>query len=110
MQAIAWRLSKVSLSADLFFRSSGDEFAFFTPNSGHESAFATANRIRDELKKPFDTESVAHQIGVSIGVAVMLSEDATVDKLLERADAAMYSAKDCKEQDAYAVVAWAPQL
>jgi len=110
LQAVAWRLSKASREGDIFFRSGGDEFAFFLPNSSEQAALATANRIKNQLQTSFDIEGAEHSIGASIGVSVMLSEDATVDKLLERADAAMYSAKKQKAQDPYVVLLWHPGL
>ena len=110
LQAVAWRLSRASREGDIFFRSGGDEFAFFLPNSSEKAALATANRIKNELQPSFSIEGAEHRIGASIGVSVMLSEEATVDKLLERADAAMYSAKERKEAEPYAVVLWRPDI
>ena len=106
LRAVAWRLSEVSREGDIFFRSGGDEFALFLPNSGREAALSAARRIARELDAPFIIEGVTHRVGASIGVATMLSEEAHVDTLLERADAAMYDAKRRKGEALSSVRLW----
>lgn len=106
LQSVAWRLSQVSRGGDVFFRSGGDEFALFLPNITHETALQTAERIARHLETPFDIDDQLHTIGASIGISVLDSRKATVDLLLEQADAAMYFAKERKGQERAPIYQW----
>ncbi|CAN5865954.1 hypothetical protein BH24DEI2_BH24DEI2_10690 [soil metagenome] len=110
LQGVAQRLSAVKREGDVFFRAGGDEFALFLPNAEKKAALATAERIAERLTAPFELDGAAHRIGVSIGVAVMLSEEASVEDLLSRADKAMYIAKARQDPQASTTVLWQPGL
>lgn len=110
LQEVARRLGAIRREGDIFFRAGGDEFALFLPNADKRAALATAERVADELAVAFELDGVAHTVGVSIGVAVMLSEEASVDDLLERADRAMYAAKARQGGVPNTVVLWKPDL
>lgn len=110
LKHVAWRLSSVSREQDIFFRSGGDEFALFLPETTQKSALATAQRIADALTKPLPIANQQFQIGASIGIAVMDAKDANLDTLLERADSAMYKAKEEKASKHVPVVVWSERL
>ena len=109
LQAIAWRLGSISRDGDIFFRSGGDEFALFLTKATDKTALRTAERIAAEFTRPFLIDTTQHHIGVSIGVIVMPSGEATVDRLLEWADRAMYDAKARKQQEPIAISYWSGQ-
>ncbi len=109
LRAVAGRLRRISRESDLFFRSSGDEFALFLPDSSEASALRVAERIAERLKEPLRVGEHAHPVGASIGVVVMASEEATLDELLERADRAMYVAKKRKGLERFPTVLWRPE-
>ncbi len=108
LQRVAERLGSVKREGDIFFRSGGDEFALFLPNA--KAALATAERVAAEFARPFELDGVAHTVGASIGVAVMLSEEADVEELLERADRAMYAAKARKDRGTNGIALWEAHL
>lgn len=110
LQGVAQRLRAVKREGDVFFRSGGDEFALFLPNADERAALTTAARVAEQLEHAFELDGARHKVGVSIGVATMLSEEASVDELLERADRAMYAAKSRKDGAANTVVLWQPDL
>lgn len=110
LQEVARRFGAIRREGDIFFRAGGDEFALFLPNADKRAALVTAERVADELAVTFELDGVAHTVGVSIGVAVMLSEEASVDDLLERADRAMYAAKARQGGVPNTVVLWKPDL
>ncbi len=106
LKQIAWRLSNVSREQDIFFRSGGDEFALFLPDASEDSAFATARRIAEALTNPIIIEDKIFEVGASIGIAVMAAGDASLDALLERADSAMYKAKERKKDERVPMQLW----
>ena len=110
LRGVAQRLGAVKRDGDIFFRSGGDEFALFLPNATSKAALATAERVAAELLEPFELDGQHHTVGVSIGVATMLSEEASVDDLLKRADKAMYAAKARQGGRRHTVVVWEPSL
>jgi diguanylate cyclase (GGDEF)-like protein len=77
-------------SADVIGRLGGEEFVVLLPETSVEVAHVVAERIRakaGELPGPLP-------ITVSIGVTTNLPIGDSVDAMMARADAAMYSAKD----------------
>ncbi|KQO00446.1 MULTISPECIES: GGDEF domain-containing protein [Stenotrophomonas] len=77
----------------LLGRYGGEEFVLLVPGAGMEQAMALAERLRAALEaSPLDRDGGAIVITTSIGVAVA---DATpgLERLLARADAALYRAK-----------------
>lgn len=76
--------------SDLLGRFGGEEFALVLPNTSREAALQVAERIRAACVPK------AGEVGctVSIGLTLGLPENDTLDKLLARADAALYQAKN----------------
>ncbi|MCE1191306.1 MAG: GGDEF domain-containing protein [Acidovorax sp.] len=76
--------------SDLLGRFGGEEFALVLPNTSREAALQVAERIRAACVPQ------AGEVGctVSIGLTLGQPENDTLDKLLARADAALYQAKN----------------
>ena len=77
-------------SADVIGRLGGEEFVVLLPETSVEVAHVVAERIRAKV----GSLSEPQQITVSIGVTTNLPIGDSVDALMARADAAMYSAKE----------------
>lgn len=77
-------------------RLGGEEFAVLLPDTSLRGGAALAEKIRQAVEaariRRAGREEVIGRVTVSIGVAVAHPED-TLDRLVERADAAMYEAK-----------------
>lgn len=91
-------------------RLSGDEFAFFLPADGLAVALCLAESIRQESEQLFlefrsGREAAAERVElrVSIGVASAPADAATATELMERADRALFRAK---ESGRNRVIAW----
>jgi len=95
--AVAARLRGVLRASDTLARLGGDEFAILMPRVMEEPAAAhLATRIRTALAVPLVLHDVPLDIRVSIGIAVYPDHGDQVDALLQRADIAMYVAKDTR--------------
>jgi diguanylate cyclase (GGDEF)-like protein/PAS domain S-box-containing protein len=79
---------------DVFGRIGGEEFAAVFPGCAPEMALQVAERLQREIQRlSFSHEDQTFSITVSQGVTSLLHEDASIDDLFARADAAMYQAK-----------------
>jgi diguanylate cyclase len=81
---------------DVAARLGGEEFAVLLPQTSLSGAAAVAEQIRGTVAqgricRPDGNESIG-QVTLSVGVAIAKADD-TLEALLERADAAMYTAK-----------------
>lgn len=89
-------LNKTIKGSDFAARYGGEEFAVILPNTGLEGAAVVADQIRNAIssKRLVDerTKKAYGVVTISIGVAQYDSADLASD-LLERADQALYSAK-----------------
>ena len=87
------RLHEALRDGDEVFRVGGDEFVVLLRNvDGVAEATAAATRLQANVHEPVAVNGRAFTVSASVGVAV--AEDGeTVDSLLSRADAAMYTAK-----------------
>jgi predicted signal transduction protein with EAL and GGDEF domain len=76
----------------------GDEFVVLIPEAAHvEELRELAERVRSAVRRDVEVADAVLAVSASVGVAVVdvLGEpDVTPEKLLRRADAAMYHAKD----------------
>lgn len=81
-------------STDRVFRYGGDEFIVLLVETDPSSAVETAERIRGELREVrVGGEEKTRAIEVSVGVTGLESND-TPEHMMQRADRALYSAKD----------------
>ena len=100
--AVAGRLGAHSRLGDTVARLGGDEFCVLAEDvGGCEGAARVAGRVRGALREPFLVEGRRIPVSASIGRAVRApGEDASLDRLLREADAAMYRAKKEKNGEA----------
>jgi diguanylate cyclase len=99
------RLASVLRDGDMVARLGGDEFAVLLPQVGDlEAAFAIARQLRIALAASFVVQGAALDIDASIGVVVSGCHGDDAATLLQRADVAMYVAK----QQGHGVMAYDP--
>jgi diguanylate cyclase (GGDEF)-like protein len=78
-------------------RLGGDEFAVLVPSTDRDSARRLADRIADTLRRPAVVDGVRIALQASIGFAAAPEDASTVDALLQRADIALYRAKESRD-------------
>jgi len=85
-------VSKANRSADIFARYGGEEFIILAPETDLSGALIHAERLRNDIEK-FEFKTAGH-ITSSFGVADFNAETDSIETLLERADKALYMAKE----------------
>ena len=85
-------VSKANRSADIFARYGGEEFIILTPETDLSGALIHAERLRNDIEK-FEFKIAGH-ITSSFGATEFNAETDSVETLLERADKALYLAKE----------------
>jgi diguanylate cyclase len=94
LRAVAVRLTSVVRASDSVARLGGDEFAVLLPDLlERDAATSVAQKLLEALRQPFVVDELALEVDASIGIAVSSDHEADVDTLLQRADVAMYVAK-----------------
>jgi diguanylate cyclase (GGDEF)-like protein len=77
-------------------RLGGDEFAVISPSGNRNEAVALAHRIVDALRDPFELEEMVVDVQASVGIALFPEHGHGVETLLQKADVAMYRAKETR--------------
>ena len=99
---VARRLTEAARAGDTVARLGGDEFVVMLEALGATDAEAAlhaetlAERVREQIARPYALPRWAHayHISPSIGVALFQGSADTVDVVLKQADMALYQAKD----------------
>jgi diguanylate cyclase (GGDEF)-like protein len=71
----------------------GDEFAIILERTTEAEAARVAGRIQEALASPLRVHEQQIGVSASVGIAVASADARDTDGLVERADLAMYSAK-----------------
>ncbi len=97
IQALATTIQSLCRGHDLCGRLGGEEFAILLPQSDLAGAAAMAERLRVAVRGVTDVRSDGGQevrFTISLGAATLHGQDDKLDALLQRADRALYQAKE----------------
>ncbi len=96
LQELARHLRNNMRDVDIIGRYGGEEFAIILPNTDLESAAELAERIRASIDSQITvTRRKKHaRFTISLGVAMMGQDTPTLEALLDKADRALYRAKE----------------
>ena len=95
LKQVGLRLEESLRESDTVARLGGDEFGVLLPKVvDAEAAVAVARNLRTTLEEPFTIHGLALQMEASIGIALYPDHGNDVQSLLQRADVAMYVAKE----------------
>jgi diguanylate cyclase (GGDEF)-like protein len=97
LQLVAERLTHSVRPGDLVARLGGDEFAVLLPSvRDAQAAREVAARLRAALSEPVRLEGTSFEIEGSVGIALHPDHAPDFEQLLQRADVAMYVAKESR--------------
>lgn len=88
-------LKGILRKSDTIIRFGGEEFVVFVSNTTKEKAMFLADKIRMKIEeqKIYITETQILQYTISLGVSLITKSDKDINTLLDRADKALYNAK-----------------
>jgi len=93
LQEVARRMRHILRESDTIARLGGDEFAVLLPNTDIEQAVAISEKLLHGIDAPFYVQKQLLHIGASIGITMYPQHGEDEITLLQRADVAMYVAK-----------------
>src|SRR5690606_5492661 len=97
LQLVAHRLTHSVRPGDLVARLGGDEFAVLLPSVRDEAAAReVAARLRAALSEPVRLDGLSVDLEASVGIALFPDHAPDFELLLQRADVAMYNAKEAR--------------
>ncbi|MDA8098495.1 MAG: diguanylate cyclase [Nitrospiraceae bacterium] len=94
LKAVSREMESTLRSYDLLGRIGGEEFLIASPGSTLDECRGLAERIRERIQArdiPFLSDTIS--VTISAGVTSLCEQDAKAEKLLARADEALYTAK-----------------
>ncbi len=97
LKEFAKRINAALRNIDMRARLGGEEFVVLMPETDLSHATMVAERLREAVGNyPFEVKTPTGEltVTVSIGLSLLQFADDTTEKLLKRADSALYKAKD----------------
>ncbi len=94
LQQVGMRLRSALFTPDVVARLGGDEFGILLPRlAAIDDVRHIIKKLQDCLEAPFTIDGIPIAVEASLGVATMPEHAGDADTLLQRADIAMYRAK-----------------
>ncbi len=93
LSEVARRLRALAPPSALVTRVGGDEFGVLLRIGGGREALDLAGRLRTSLQEPFTLGTLTLDVDAAVGVALHPEDGTEAETLLQRADLAMYAAK-----------------
>ncbi len=94
LQLVAARLQSCLRQVDVLCRLGGDEFVVYLHGANAGAGEMVAQRIKEEMQRPFTLDGIGFSIQCSMGIAMYPQDGTTLDELIKQADTAMYRIKD----------------
>jgi diguanylate cyclase (GGDEF)-like protein len=95
LREVGERVRSALRATDTLARLGGDEFGVLLPKvADSAAALAIAEKVRRVLREPFTLEAISLDLDASVGIALYPEHGTDVETLLQRADVALYLAKE----------------
>ena len=101
LQQVADRLRSKLRESDTVARFGGDEFAILLPTVNAKHAGMAARMLLQALRTPFVIDDQSLDVGASVGIALYPDHGVDANILIQRADVAMYAAKNANSGHAF---------
>ena len=96
LQQTGERLFNIFRKTDTVARLGGDEFAILLPETNIKQATVLTHKVLEDFSRPFIVDGHTLNVDISIGLAEYPTHGDDVNILMQRADIAMYIAKQNK--------------
>jgi diguanylate cyclase (GGDEF)-like protein len=96
LREVADRFRGCLHTGDSIARLGGDEFAIIGRGRDRDSAQALAQSITESLREPISLDTITVDPQASVGIALYPQDGTEVERLLQKADVAMYHAKETR--------------
>lgn len=93
LRAVAWLIQKACRNTDIVARYGGEEIVVVLPNTVSDDAIKIGEEIREIVAKQ-TRERLGIAVTVSVGVAGFPQDGDSLSSILEKADQALYQAKE----------------
>ncbi|WP_236018974.1 putative bifunctional diguanylate cyclase/phosphodiesterase [Geomonas propionica] len=94
LQSVAQRLKACVRESDTVARIGGDEFNVLMPDLAQADDVGTVvSKIMGVFQAPFRLEGIEVKVGTSVGISMFPADGDSSEELLQKADGAMYAAK-----------------
>ena len=94
LKQVARAIGEVLTQGDTVARLGGDEFLVMVARTSYMEVEATAQRILERMKAPFNLTRAEVHSGCSMGIAMFPEHGDSLEELVRSADTAMYVAKE----------------
>ncbi len=94
LKKVALMLEKESRDGDIVARYGGEEFCIIMPETSAQKALGFAERIRKKVESTLCVKDMAECVTISMGLASYPHDASDASLLLEKADEALYQAKN----------------
>jgi len=96
LRQVAERFRALLGPNDHIARLGGDEFAILGRGRDRRAALHLAHAVAEALGDPFELDELVVDAQASVGISLFPDDAAEVDRLLQKADVAMYRAKETR--------------
>ena len=91
---LSYRLQSIKRESDMIARLGGDEFMILLPHTDKEGVEYVAQKILDVISQPYAIEKHLLCTTASLGIALYPHDGIDLEILSQKADSAMYKAKE----------------